>query len=160
MMSLAMILLLGFFLITGVMVTSDVTNSATPSRHQKMTTTSTATATSPMMTEQRRVFDFERLQANLDHRQHRQHQRQQQQKQRQQSTTDRRVIPWVSIAVLLNILFFFRSIAAPFFDPLVSNTYNNCSPRFVGPTGEGSTIVIANCAYNCIIVACRYSRSN
>ena len=35
--------------------------------------------------------------------------------------TDRRVIPWVSIAILLNILFFFRSIAAPFFDPLVSS---------------------------------------
>ena len=33
---------------------------------------------------------------------------------------DRQVIPWVSIAVLLNILFFFRSFAAPFFDPLVS----------------------------------------
>jgi hypothetical protein len=133
-----MILLLGLFLIStsGVMVTSD-TYSATPSRHQKMTTTSTSTASSPMMTEQRRVFDFERLQANLDHRQHRQHRQhhQQQQKQQQQSTTDRRVIPWVSIAVLLNILFFFRSIAAPFFDPLVSNTYNNCSPRFVGPTG-------------------------
>jgi hypothetical protein len=153
MTSLAMILLLGLFLIsTSGVVTSDVTNSATPSRHQKMTTT----ATTPMMTEQRRVFDFERLQANLDHRQ----QQQKLQKQQQQSTTDRRVIPWVSIAVLLNILFFFRSIAAPFFDPLVSITYNNCSPRFVGPTGEGSTIVLANCAYNFIVVACQYSRSN
>lgn len=34
---------------------------------------------------------------------------------------ERRVIPWVSIAVLLNFLFFFRSFAAPFFDPLVRN---------------------------------------
>lgn len=36
------------------------------------------------------------------------------------SSSDRRVIPWVSIAILMNILFFFRSFAAPFFDPLVS----------------------------------------
>ena len=32
----------------------------------------------------------------------------------------RRVLPWISIVVLVNILFFFRSFAAPFFDPLVS----------------------------------------
>ena len=32
----------------------------------------------------------------------------------------RRVMPWVSIAILMNVLFFFRSFAAPFFDPLVS----------------------------------------
>mmetsp|Transcript_868 Transcript_868/g.1806 ORF Transcript_868/g.1806 Transcript_868/m.1806 type:complete len:1249 (-) Transcript_868:19-3765(-) len=32
--------------------------------------------------------------------------------------SDRRVVPWISIAVLMNILFFFRSFAAPFFDPL------------------------------------------
>ena len=32
----------------------------------------------------------------------------------------RRVVPWLSIVVLVNILFFFRSFAAPFFDPLVS----------------------------------------
>ena len=32
----------------------------------------------------------------------------------------RRVVPWISIVVLVNILFFFRSFAAPFFDPLVS----------------------------------------
>ena len=38
----------------------------------------------------------------------------------QPSSSDRRVIPWVSIAILMNILFFFRSFAAPFFDPLVS----------------------------------------
>jgi hypothetical protein len=38
----------------------------------------------------------------------------------QPSASDRRVIPWVSIAILMNILFFFRSFAAPFFDPLVS----------------------------------------
>lgn len=110
------LLLLGLFLITGV-ATSYTTTTATPSRHQ-MTTTAT------MMTEeQRRVFDYERLQAyNLGG------QQQQQQKQKlQQSTTDRRVIPWVSIAVLLNILFFFRSIAAPFFDPLVSTNILNCS---------------------------------
>lgn len=36
------------------------------------------------------------------------------------TSSDRRVIPWVSIAILMNILFFFRSFAAPFFDPLVS----------------------------------------
>jgi hypothetical protein len=83
----------------------------------------TATATTTMMTEeQRRGFDYERLQAyNLGGRQ------QQQKQKQQQSTTDRRVIPWVSIAVLLNILFFFRSIAAPFFDPLVSTNILNCS---------------------------------
>ena len=38
---------------------------------------------------------------------------------RRGDTSDRRVIPWVSVAVLLNFLFFFRSVAAPFFDPLV-----------------------------------------
>ena len=32
----------------------------------------------------------------------------------------RRVVPWISIVALVNILFFFRSFAAPFFDPLVS----------------------------------------
>jgi len=32
--------------------------------------------------------------------------------------SDRRVMPWVSIVILMNILFFFRSFAAPFFDPL------------------------------------------
>ena len=109
-----MTLLLGLFLITTGVATSDTTTTATPSRHQ-MKTAATTTTTATMMTEQRRVFDYERLRAyNLGG-------RQQQQKQKlQQSTTDRRVIPWVSIAVLLNILFFFRSIAAPFFDPLVS----------------------------------------
>ncbi|KAL7552792.1 hypothetical protein ACHAWF_016043, partial [Thalassiosira exigua] len=30
----------------------------------------------------------------------------------------RRVVPWISVAVLLTVLFFFRSFAAPFFDPL------------------------------------------
>jgi hypothetical protein len=44
---------------------------------------------------------------------------QQQQSRQKDDTGDRRVIPWVSIAVLLNFLFFFRSFAAPFFDPLV-----------------------------------------
>lgn len=39
------------------------------------------------------------------------------------ASSDRRVIPWVSIAILMNILFFFRSFAAPFFDPLVSGCY-------------------------------------
>jgi hypothetical protein len=115
-MRLAMTLLLGLFLITTGVATSDTTTTATPSRHQ-MKTAATTTTTATMMTEeQRRVFDYERLRAyNLGG------QQQQQQKQKlQQSTTDRRVIPWVSIAVLLNILFFFRSIAAPFFDPLVS----------------------------------------
>jgi ABC-type Fe3+ transport system permease subunit len=132
MTSLAMILLLGLFLIsTSGMVTSD-TYSATPSRHQM-------TTTAPMMTEQRR--------SNLESQQQ---QQQQQQKQQQQSTTDRRVIPWVSIAVLLNILFFFRSIAAPFFDPLVSITYNNCSPRFVGPTGGIDNCYCKLCIYICI----------
>ncbi|KAL7520746.1 hypothetical protein ACHAWX_005456 [Stephanocyclus meneghinianus] len=43
---------------------------------------------------------------------------QQQQSRQKDDTGDRRVIPWVSIAVLLNFLFFFRSFAAPFFDPL------------------------------------------
>ena len=37
--------------------------------------------------------------------------------------SDRRVIPWVSIAVLIKFLFFFRSFAAPFFDPLVSTVF-------------------------------------
>jgi len=117
--------LLGLFLITGV-ATSDTTTTSTPSRHQMKTaaaattTTTTTTTTTMMAEEQRRVFDYERLQAyNLGGRQ--------QQLQQQQSTTDRRVIPWVSIAVLLNILFFFRSIAAPFFDPLVSTNILNCS---------------------------------
>lgn len=45
---------------------------------------------------------------------------QQKQSRQKDDTGDRRVIPWVSIAVLLNFLFFFRSFAAPFFDPLVS----------------------------------------
>lgn len=42
------------------------------------------------------------------------------QQEQDSASADRQVIPWVSIAVLLNILFFFRSFAAPFFDPLVS----------------------------------------
>lgn len=29
-------------------------------------------------------------------------------------------MPWLSIIILLNVLFFFKSFAAPFFDPLVS----------------------------------------
>mmetsp|Transcript_16000 Transcript_16000/g.29014 ORF Transcript_16000/g.29014 Transcript_16000/m.29014 type:complete len:902 (-) Transcript_16000:1417-4122(-) len=37
---------------------------------------------------------------------------------KRQGESDRRVIPWMSIAILMNILFFFRSFAAPFFDPL------------------------------------------
>lgn len=105
------LLVLGLFLITGVAATSDTTTTSTPSRHQA---TTTAATTATMTEEERRVFDFEHLQANLGG------QQQQQQQKLQRSTTDRRVIPWVSIAVLLNILFFFRSIAAPFFDPLVS----------------------------------------
>ena len=43
-----------------------------------------------------------------------------QREEKQTTSSDRRVIPWVSIAILMNILFFFRSFAAPFFDPLVS----------------------------------------
>eukprot|EP00580_Thalassiosira_gravida_P018562 CAMPEP_0201659352 /NCGR_PEP_ID=MMETSP0494-20130426/2169_1 /ASSEMBLY_ACC=CAM_ASM_000839 /TAXON_ID=420259 /ORGANISM="Thalassiosira gravida, Strain GMp14c1" /LENGTH=1330 /DNA_ID=CAMNT_0048136815 /DNA_START=37 /DNA_END=4029 /DNA_ORIENTATION=- len=40
------------------------------------------------------------------------------QQQPPQHSDRRRVIPWVSIIVLMTILFFFRSFAAPFFDPL------------------------------------------
>lgn len=38
---------------------------------------------------------------------------------------DRRAnsMPWLSIIILLNVLFFFKSFAAPFFDPLVSIYY-------------------------------------
>ena len=39
--------------------------------------------------------------------------------ERRPNRSDRRVIPWVSVAILVIILFFFRSFAAPFFDPLV-----------------------------------------
>ena len=38
----------------------------------------------------------------------------------------RRVVPWISIFALVNILFFFRSFAAPFFDPLVSLCISSC----------------------------------
>lgn len=108
------LLLLGLYLITGV-ATSGTAFISAPSRHQMTTTTF-------MAAEERRVFDSEHLQASLGGRQQ---QQQQQQKLQRSTTTDRRVIPWVSIAVLLNILFFFRSIAAPFFDPLVSTYYTN-----------------------------------
>jgi len=84
------------------------------------TTTTTTTTTTPgrnqETTAKRRVFGLERFE-----RSHKPSwQQRQQPHQPLQQQTDRRVIPWVSIAILLNILFFFRSIAAPFFDPLVS----------------------------------------
>ncbi len=82
-----------------IAATTTTTTTTTPTRHQSTTA-------------KRRVFDFERLERNEIH-----HNKPPQMLQQE---TDRRVIPWVSIAILLNILFFFRSIAAPFFDPLVS----------------------------------------
>jgi hypothetical protein len=88
------------------------------------TTTTTKTTTTPTRhqstTAKRRVFDFERLERKEIHHNKPSRQQRQQPPQMLQQQTDRRVIPWVSIAILLNILFFFRSIAAPFFDPLVS----------------------------------------
>ena len=47
-----------------------------------------------------------------------------QQQQQQQGGDDhrsdkRRVMPWLSVTILIFILIFFRSFAAPFFDPLV-----------------------------------------
>ena len=46
------------------------------------------------------------------------------QQQQQQGGDDhrsdkRRVMPWLSVTILIFILIFFRSFAAPFFDPLV-----------------------------------------
>ena len=42
----------------------------------------------------------------------------------------KKVMPWISIVLLLKILFFFRSFASPFFDPLgyvssLSSTFQN-----------------------------------
>jgi hypothetical protein len=73
----------------------------TPTRHQ-------------VTTAKRRFLDFDRV--------HRKEIRRHESSIQQTLESDRRVIPWVSIAILLNILFFFRSFAAPFFDPLVSCT--------------------------------------
>ncbi len=80
------------------------------------TTTTPTLSRNQEMTAERGVFGLERFE-----RSHKPSwQQRQQPPQPLQQQTDRRVIPWVSIAILLNILFFFRSIAAPFFDPLVS----------------------------------------
>lgn len=84
------------------------------------TTTTTTQTRHQATTAKRRVFDFERLERKEIHHNKPSRQQRQQPPQMLQQQTDRRVIPWVSIAILLNILFFFRSIAAPFFDPLVS----------------------------------------
>ena len=46
--------------------------------------------------------------------------RRQQYPETQHEHADRRVMPWVSMMVLLIFLSLFRSFAAPFFDPLVS----------------------------------------
>jgi len=43
------------------------------------------------------------------------------QEQQQLDHYDHRAMPWASIVILISILFFFRSFAAPFFDPLVSS---------------------------------------
>jgi hypothetical protein len=85
-------------------IVATTTTTTTPTRHQATTT-------------KRRFLDFDRLQWK----ELRSHAPSRQQPLKSLQENDRRVIPWVSIAILLNILFFFRSIAAPFFDPLVSH---------------------------------------